>query len=83
MVYYTSLLTLSLNLRSTGSIGRVEQQMNNMGDDLREIKVIVNRISAVQMSQLHQEESILSAYTNDDRSAWKDIRRELRYNHGF
>ncbi len=83
VVYHASLLTFFLNLRSTGSIGRVEQQMNDAGGHLKEIKGIVNGIAAVQLSQPHQEGSILSAHTNDDRSAWKDIRRELRHEHGF
>lgn len=83
VIYYASLLTLFLNMRSTRSIGRVEQQMNNTGGLLRDIKGIVNGIAALQLSQTHQEGSMLSAYTNDDRSAWKDIRRELRHNHGF
>ena len=83
VVYYTSLMTLSLNMRSTGSIGRVEQMMNDVGGDLRDIKRIVNGIAAVQMSQGHREGSILSAYSNDDRSAWREVRRELRHKHGF
>jgi tetratricopeptide (TPR) repeat protein len=81
--YYTSLMTLLLNMRSSGSIGRVEQQMNDAGGQLREIKTIVNGIAALQISQGDHEGSILSTYTNDDRSAWKDLRRELRHKHGF
>lgn len=83
VVYYTSLMTLFLNMRSTGSIGRVEQQMNDAGNDLRDIKRVVNSLAATQMSQGLHEGSILSSYTNDDKSAWKEIRRELRHKHGF
>ncbi|KAL6717851.1 hypothetical protein ACLMJK_003936 [Lecanora helva] len=83
VTYYTSLLTLFLNLRSSGSIGRIEQQMNNAGGDLKEIKSIVNGIAALQISQGNHEGSVLSSYTNDDKHAWKDVRRELRDKHGF
>ncbi len=81
--HYASLMTLLLNMRSSGSIGRVEQKMNDAGGQLRKIKNIVNSIAALQMSQEGHEGSILSTYTNDDRSAWKDLRRELRYKYGF
>lgn len=46
--------------------------MNNAGGDLIDIKRIVNGIAANQMSQGNQEGSILSAYTSDDRSIWKE-----------
>lgn len=81
--YHTLMLTLFLNSRSSGPIGRVEQQTNDARAHSKEIKGIGNGIAAVQLSQPRQEGSILSSYTNDDRSAWKDIRRELRDKHGF
>ena len=76
-------MTPFLNMRSTGSVGRIEQHMNDVGGDLQEIKSIVNDIAALQLSRGNHEGSILSSYNNDDKSAWREVRRELRHTHGF
>lgn len=68
VTYYTSLMTLLLNMRTTASIGRVEQQMDNAGGHVRDIKSIVNGIAAAQMSQGNQDGSVMTAYTDDGRS---------------
>lgn len=60
VVYYTSLMTLLLNMRASKSIGRVEQKMNNVGGALIGIKQVVNCIAARQISQGNHEASILS-----------------------
>ena len=78
LTYYTSAISLFLNIVSMGSMGRVERQMNNAGGDLREIKVAVNSITAHMMSRSNRNEgSILTAYVDDDRAVWKEFRREL------
>lgn len=77
LVYYTSAISLFVNMVSMGSLGRVESQMNNAGGDLREIKVAVNSITAHLISKNNHEGSILTTHTNDDRSVWKEFRREL------
>jgi hypothetical protein len=46
LVYYTSALSLFLNMVSIGSVGRVERRMEEAGGDLREIKLAVNGITA-------------------------------------
>lgn len=78
LTYYTSAMSLFLNMVSVGTIGRVERQMNNAGGDLEEIKVAVNSITAQLMSKSTRHEgSILTAYAGDDRAVWKEFRREL------
>ena len=78
LTYYTSAMSLFLNMVATGTMGRVEQQMNDAGGDLKEIKVAVNGIAAHLISSSNRHEgSILTAYADDDRAVWKEFRREL------
>ena len=78
LVYYTSAISLFLNMVSVGSIGRVERQMNEAGDDLQEIKVAVNGITAHLLASKDHEGSILTTYADDDKAVWRQFRRELR-----
>ena len=77
LVYYTSTMSLWLNTISTGTMGRVEKQMNDAGGDLKEIKEVVNGIAARLIAKDRSEGSVLTAYPDDDRAIWKEIRREL------
>ena len=78
LTYYTSAMSLFLNMVSLGTMGRVERQLNDAGGDLKEIKVSVNEIIAKLMSKSQgREGSILTAYADDDRAVWKEFRREL------
>lgn len=78
LTYYTSAMSLFLNMVSVGTIGKVDRQMTNAGGDLKEIKVAVNSITAQLMSKSTRHEgSILTAYAGDDRAIWKEFRREL------
>ena len=78
LTYYTSAMSLFLNMVSMGTMGRVEQQMNDTGGDLKEIKAAVNGITAHLMSSsIRHEGSVLTAYADDDRAVWKEFRREL------
>ncbi|KAL8900119.1 MAG: hypothetical protein Q9207_005842 [Kuettlingeria erythrocarpa] len=79
---HTSALTLYLNLVSTGSIGRVEKQMEDAGSDLREVKKAVNNLTARLAIGPHSEGSVLTTRTNDDKAVWKEFRRSL-LNEGF
>lgn len=79
LTYYTSAMSLFLNMVSTGTMGRVERQMNDAGGVLKEIKVAVNGITAHLMSRSNcSDGSIHTAYTDDDGAVWKELRRELR-----
>ncbi|KAM0800783.1 hypothetical protein BDR22DRAFT_233856 [Usnea florida] len=78
LTYYTSAMSLFLNMVSMGTMGRVERQMNDTGGDLKEIKAAVNGITAQLMSSSNRHEgSVLTAYADDDRAVWKEFRREL------
>ena len=77
VTYYTSSLTLFLNMVSLGSIGAVEEKMNRAGGDLQEIKNAVNHITAHFMATGGEEGSVLTAHTNGDRGAWRELRRQL------
>lgn len=77
ITYYTSALSLFLNMVSAGSIGRVEKQMDEAGGDLREIRHAVHRITAHLMNTTGKEGSSLTTYQDDDKAVWKEFRREL------
>ncbi|KAL8657837.1 MAG: hypothetical protein Q9226_001522 [Calogaya cf. arnoldii] len=77
VTYYTSALSLFLNLVSVGTIGAVEKKMDQAGGDLRDIKAAVNHITAHFLATERREGSALTAYTNDDRDAWRELRRGL------
>ncbi len=77
VTYYTSCLTLFLNMVSLGSIGAVEEKLDRAGGDLQEIKNAVNHITAHFMATAREEGSVLTAHTNDDRGAWRELRRQL------
>lgn len=77
LVYYTSALSLFLNMISIGSVGRVEKRMEEAGGDLREIKLAVNGITAHLLAGSKREGSVLTAYADDDKAVWKEFRREL------
>ncbi|KAL9633637.1 MAG: hypothetical protein Q9204_003313 [Flavoplaca sp. TL-2023a] len=74
---YISALSLLLNVVSVGTIGAVEKKMDQAGGDLRDIKTAVNKITAHYLSTERREGSVLTAYTNDDRDAWRELRRSL------
>lgn len=51
--------------------------MNSQGKDLRDIKVSLNWVTASMQARSHEEKSILTTYTEDDKNVWKTFRREL------
>lgn len=74
---YTSALSLFVNMVSMGSIGRVEQQMESAGGDIRAIRVAVNGITAHLLSASNRKGSVLTTYADDDKAVWKEFRKEL------
>ena len=77
LIYYTSALSLFVNMVSMGSIGRVESQMEAAGGDIREIRIAVNGITAHLLAATHREGSVLTTYGDDDKAVWKEFRKEL------
>ncbi|KAM0803198.1 hypothetical protein BDR22DRAFT_897458 [Usnea florida] len=76
MTYYTSSLSLFLNMVSMGSIGRVEKQMEKAGGDIEEIRIAVNGIRA-RLSLIGNRDSVLTTYEDDDKAVWEEFRKEL------
>jgi len=74
---YTQSITLFLNLLSIGELGRVGRYMDNHGEDLRDIKTNLHWVVASMQANSHEEKSILTTYTEDDKAVWKEFRREL------
>ncbi len=75
--FYTSNLSLFLNMVSMGSMGIVEKQMHEAGGDLKDIRRAVNGITANLMSGANKEGSVLTDYADDDKAVWRAFRREL------
>ena len=75
--FYVSAITFYLNMASIGSIGKIEKQMDETGGDLKVVKSAVNTITTHLISRNKNEDSILTAYPNDDRAVWKELRRDL------
>ncbi|MCJ1459039.1 hypothetical protein MMC28_009416 [Mycoblastus sanguinarius] len=75
--YHASAISLTLNLISTETIGRVEKQMVEAGGDLKEIRFALNEMAAQMMSSSNQEGSVWTAYADDDITFWKELRSEL------
>jgi hypothetical protein len=73
---HTSAITMSLNLCSLGSQGRVEKQLSDMGGDLHGIRGKVNWIAA-NMTARSGDGTVWTSYENDDKSFWRQLRREL------
>ncbi len=77
ILYYTSAISLLLNMVSIGAMGSVERQMNEAGGDIKDIKQAVNGITAHLIAKDRSEGSILTTYQGDDKAIWKEFRREL------
>ena len=77
LTYYTSNLSLFLNMVSMGSMGIVEKQMYEARGDLKDIRRAVNGITAQFMSGASKEGSVLTDYAGDDKVVWRAFRREL------
>ena len=75
--YYNETISFYLNLVSMGSIGRIEKQIDEAGDDLKDIKSAVNDIATRLSTNSDHEGSVLTAYTDDAENDWKEIRRVL------
>ncbi|KAL8788414.1 MAG: hypothetical protein Q9195_007293 [Heterodermia aff. obscurata] len=78
ITYYTAALSLFLNLISASTLGDVEKKMDRADENLKDIKVAINSIAARLMAASESHDgSVMTAYTNDDRGAWRELRREL------
>ncbi|KAG4438412.1 hypothetical protein IFR05_006118 [Cadophora sp. M221] len=74
---YTQAITLFLNLLAMGELGKVGRYMETHGEELREIRHSLHWVVATAQAKSHEEKSILTSYTEDDKGVWKEFRREL------
>lgn len=69
-------MMLFLNLLALGSQGKVEAYVESQGDELN-IKCSLHYVTAKLETRNHDDKSILTTYTEDDKATWKDFRGEL------
>jgi hypothetical protein len=69
IVTYNTAIMMSLHLLSHGSQSRVERQLGELAGS---VNVVV-----AKLKPRIQEGSSMTAYSNDDRSFWRALRREL------
>lgn len=74
---YTQAITLFLGLLAMGELGKVGRYMETHGEELREIRHSLHWVVATAQAKSHEEKSILTSYTEDDKGVWKEFRREL------
>ena len=82
LVFFTTAISLHLNLATVGTVGRVEQKMIDDGGLLREMKISIDSITANFISKGNHEGSVLTTYADDEKAVWREFRREL-INEGF
>jgi hypothetical protein len=76
MSTYTTAISMTLNLLSLGSQGRVEQRLIRQGGELTGITESINLLVA-KLTASSPEGSIMTTYSNDDKAFWRALRREL------
>jgi hypothetical protein len=76
MLAHTSALIMGLNLCSLGSQGKVEKQLEGVGGDLEGIRAKVDWIVA-NITAKSEDGTVWTSYTNDDKTFWRELRREL------
>lgn len=76
---HTNVITMFLNLSIAGSLGKAEEHMISHGEELKSVRRSVNWVTASMQANSAggREGSILTSYTNDDKTFWKEFRREL------
>jgi len=73
---HTSAITLSINLCSLGSQGRIEKQLNSVGGDLEGIRGTVDWLAA-NMTAKSGDGTVWTTYEDDDKAFWRELRRGL------
>ena len=73
---HSAAIMMSLNLLSSGSLGRVEKQLINREGDMEGIRETLNWTAAAMMAK-SGEGSVLTSFTNNEKNLWRELRREL------
>ncbi|CZR65719.1 uncharacterized protein PAC_15619 [Phialocephala subalpina] len=81
---HTTAIMMSLKLYTLGSLGRVETELQNQGGDLRGIRASIDWIMANMTTSRRaaDEGSVWTAYENDNKEFWRELRRHL-HKEGF
>lgn len=78
---YTSLITISLQMVSIGSQGRIEKGLGRHSGQLRGIQealdLLLAKRTAMSREGSRAEGSTTSIYSNDEPAFWKGLRRDL------
>ena len=73
---FTSAISTTLQLLSLGFQGKMERKLDRQGGQLKGICEKVNLVLC-RMNIVQAEGSVMTNYTNDDKSFWRSFRREL------
>lgn len=73
--FFTSTMSTLLETVTSGSLGRIERSLDEAG--LKDLKPAIEGIARKMVASNRKEGSVLTAYTNDDSTVWRDLRREL------
>jgi hypothetical protein len=73
---HTSAILMSLNLCSLGSLGRVENRLNNVDERFDGIERKVDWVVA-NMVLRNGEGSVWTSYADDEKPFWRELRHEL------
>ena len=81
---HTTAIMMNLKLYTLGSLGRIEDKLNNQGGDLEGIRESINWIAAnmTASSSAKAQGSVWTTYENDDKVFWRELRRQL-HREGF
>lgn len=74
---YTDAISITLQLFSSGSQGKVERQLNRQSGSLDMIQESVNLVLARLTATGTTDGSVMTDYHGDDKTFWKNLRREL------
>jgi hypothetical protein len=76
MATYSTAISMSLRLMSLRSRGKIERQLSHQKGSLEGIRESVN-FSLAQMNSTIRHQSLMIAYSNDSKTFWSRLRREL------
>ena len=76
LAFYTARLSEFLQMVGLGSLGRIEQNIEDIKGDLPIVMSKLDQMCA-EFRIMGDRESLLSDYTNDEKFVWKTFRRKL------
>lgn len=74
---YTTAISMSLQILSLGSQGRIERKLNRQSGEMQGLRERIDLLVAKRQGTQSAEGSIMTNYTHDDKHFWRGFRREL------